>query len=90
MTARPCVRVPGALWRRTLDGALVLPPGADEPFALTPTAAAVWESLAEPRDADALVDELADRFDVERQRAAAEIRGLLDDLEARGAVRCLV
>jgi hypothetical protein len=85
---RRCARVPGALWRRTLDGALVWLPGASTPLDLTPIAAVIWAELAEPRDVEALIASLAPRFGTDHARVAAEVHALLDDLQARGAVRC--
>lgn len=53
---------------------------------LNETGAAVWEALAQPRAFDELVDDLAARFEADREVIAADVRELLDDLQERGLV----
>lgn len=53
---------------------------------LNRVAAFVWEELAEPRTGAALVEALVERFEVERERAEADVLELLETLLAVKAV----
>lgn len=81
------VRNPEVLWREVADGVVLLPPGTDEPFALTDSGAAVWDLLATPVDIDTAVTQLATAYQVAPEVVGASVGPLLDDLRRRDAVR---
>ena len=85
-TSRRLRRSQGVVWRRTMDGIVVLPADADEPIALLGPAASVWEMLAEPLTAAELVAALASHYGVAPDRVTSEIRATLDGLVRRGAL----
>jgi hypothetical protein len=77
------------LWRRTLDGVLVL--GASEPaepVALRGPAADIWELLAQPETVAALGAALADGYGVPVERIAPEVQRAVDALAEVGALCC--
>jgi len=47
----------------------------------------IWQMLAEPQSAGALVDRLVEEFDVERERCREETKQFLGELISRGLVR---
>jgi hypothetical protein len=55
-------------------------------FSLTPTAATVWEALAEWATTAAVVDRVLEQYDVEREAAAQDILELLSQLREIGAL----
>lgn len=55
-------RHPGALWRRTFDRTVVLPPGSDEPLHLAGTAEQIWLLLEAPESVEGLTRVLAAVF----------------------------
>lgn len=63
--------------RRTVESPL---------FALTPTAAALWDRLHDWTDADGLVDLIVERFEVDRDQAAHDVSDFLEQLKSIGAV----
>ncbi|WP_198374611.1 pyrroloquinoline quinone biosynthesis peptide chaperone PqqD [Neoroseomonas rubea] len=50
------------------------------------TALEVLRMVDGARDLDAIIDGLAEKFDAPREVIAGDVRGLLDDLVARGAL----
>jgi hypothetical protein len=80
------VHSPRALWRRTTRGMLLLTDALEEPRALTPTAAALWECFDEARTADDAAERLATSFGIDVARARTEIAPVVDDLVALGAL----
>jgi hypothetical protein len=78
-------RRPDALWRRSLDGVVVLPDG-EAPVALEGTGPALWDLLAEAHDIDALAQELAGEHRADAAVVAADIEPVLEQLEAAGAL----
>ena len=83
------VRRRDVLWRRLLDGAVLLPVEAAEPFVLDAPGAAVWSILDEDEPL-ALADAaavLAEASGESVARIAADIEPLLEQLEELGAVR---
>lgn len=56
-------------------------------FALTPTGVAVWQRMDRWTSLDELTGHLAQRFDVERDVASADIRNFLEQLDTIGALR---
>jgi Coenzyme PQQ synthesis protein D (PqqD) len=82
-------RAERVLWRRTLDGVVVLPvhrPAAARPVALTGSAAGIWDLLAEPMTAADLVAALAATYGVHEERVADEVGGALETLLELGAL----
>jgi hypothetical protein len=79
-------RRPDALWRRSLDAVVVLPPGTGEPVTLGVTGPEVWELLAEWRTLDDLAALLAELHEADPVAVAADVMPLLDELIALGAV----
>ena len=79
-------RSQGVVWRRTMDGVVVLPAHAEEPIALLGPAASVWELLAQPLTAAELVAGLADRYGLAPEHVTSEINATLDGLLRRGAL----
>jgi hypothetical protein len=80
-------RAEGTLWRRLLDGVLVLAPDAHEPFVLQPPADLIWQLLDEPIDPDDLDALLLEQFaDADPVRLLDDVHRFIDDLVASGAV----
>ena len=71
-------RNPAALWRRSLDGVVLLAPGADEPIVLSGGGPAVWEGLAEPITLDGLVEDLARAHRADLDAVRRDVRSLID------------
>jgi hypothetical protein len=60
----------------------------DEPlYALTPTGALLWDSLAEWRTVEQLGDALASEYDVTREQAILDARDFLEQLTQLQAVQ---
>jgi hypothetical protein len=77
------------LWRRTLDGVVVLmADDASEPVALRGPAAEIWELLAVPTSLADLTMALADEYGVAADQIRADVRGAVDDLSGLGALCC--
>lgn len=53
---------------------------------LNPVAARIWELLAAPIDADALVNQLVTEFAVAPNQCAGEVVAFLAELRARGLI----
>jgi hypothetical protein len=77
---------------RRIGGEYVLVPLAgrgadlDSILNLNPVAACVWEQLDGARPGSAIVDAIVERFEVERERAEADVLELLETLVAVKAV----
>lgn len=56
-------------------------------FSLTPTAAVIWEALAEWMTTDGLVDRIVSDYDVERDQAKDDVVVLLAQLREIGALQ---
>lgn len=87
-TATAWCRAESVLWRRTLDGVVVLPASGGDPVALRGPAATIWELLAHPRSTSDLVATLADMYGVRAEQVANDVGGALDVLLELGAL-CL-
>jgi hypothetical protein len=74
------------LWRRVVDGVLILPRGAEQPVLLTGSGVALWDELTEPAPFDELVARLALAHRVERELAAADLDPVIEDLVDRGVL----
>jgi hypothetical protein len=55
-------------------------------YGLTGAGARIWELVQTPRTIDEILTAITAEFDVDRQRAAADLDALLADLQARGLV----
>ena len=57
-------------------------------YTLNPTGVFVWERMVERGGADAaaLVDDLLDAFDVDREQAASDVGTLLEELKSEGLI----
>ena len=86
----PWCRAEPVLWRRTLDGVVLLEARAEaEPVVLRGPAAAIWELLAQPMDDADLVATLATSYGVDRARVAPDVAVALATLADLGALqRC--
>ena len=78
------MRAAGALWRRGDFGVVVLGARRANPVTLSGTGVALWELLEQPRGRGELVDDLATRFGVDRDRVMVDVGPVLDDLLAGG------
>ena len=74
------------LRRHLLDGALLLPDGADEPISLNSSAAEIWESLQQPTSTETVVTTLAARHGLATDELRDEVTQAIDGLVAVGAV----
>jgi Coenzyme PQQ synthesis protein D (PqqD) len=74
------------LWRRSLDGVLLLPSGAEEPLTLAGTGPEMWELLAEPISMPDLTRELATRYETDAATVEADLAPVLDHLVAIQAI----
>jgi Coenzyme PQQ synthesis protein D (PqqD) len=78
---------------RRIAGELFLVPVAGDlanmqrMFALTSVAEFIWERLDGRRSVGFIIEEVASRFDVERERAESDMREFVDELAAAGLVR---
>ena len=85
-TVRWC-RSARVVWRRTLDGVIVLPIlEAAEPIALRGSAADIWDLLAEPMTSEDLVAVLAATHGVSAMSVAVDVDGALVSLSELGAL----
>ncbi len=80
-------RATGTLWRRVLDGVLVLPPGSDELLHITAPGDVVWHLLAEAVTVGDLAEALADFYEVPVPVVRSDIEPVLTALVASGAIR---
>ena len=80
-------RVPAVLWRRQLDGVLVLAPGAEEPIQISVPGDALWLLLAEPSTIHELAEDLADLYGTDESVIRADIQPALAALLNAGAIR---
>ncbi len=53
---------------------------------LNPTARCVWELLSEERSVDELAAAVTERFDVDVDRARADVQTFLDEIAAMGLI----
>lgn len=80
-------RAEGVLWRRAGVGVVALPRAGDDVLFLQGSAAAVWLLLDRPRSFSALVLDLAEEFQVDRETVAADLVPAVDDMLARQLLR---
>jgi hypothetical protein len=79
-------RAETTLWRRTLDGVVVLPADAPAPLVLRGPAARIWELLVQPLTLRELLDAIAAIYAVEGDTVADEIDWAVSQLAAAGAL----
>jgi Coenzyme PQQ synthesis protein D (PqqD) len=79
-------RADTALWRRTLDGVVVLPIDGRAPLALRGPAARIWELLAQPLTIEELLEAIAAIYAVERDAVAGEVGWAVGELADAGAL----
>lgn len=70
---------------RARDRWVVMAP--ERMFVPDETALEVLRLIDGARDADAIIDTLAARFDAPREVIATDVQAMLDDLRARGAIQ---
>jgi len=80
-------RDPQVLWRRIGDGLVVLPPERDACLAVSGAAGLLWELLAEPVDADGLVERMAAETGADPAAVEDQVRMGLQVLAEAGALR---
>jgi hypothetical protein len=80
------VRNAAALWRRTLEGVVVLAAGSDEVELLAPPADEIWSALARPVDIDELAAALASDHAASADVVLADVERFVEQLVVRGLV----
>jgi len=84
---RRWVADPGQVSSRVEGETVILHMPSGTYFGLDRVGTHVWDLLAQPRTLEELRDAVVARFEVEPERAEADLRALLADLEANGLVR---
>jgi len=85
------VRDEAVLWRRVVDGVLLLPPESDDLMLLIGSGGEIWHALERPLSMADLAGLLAARYDVTAQQLLSQVLpSTLDELERRRAVRRVV
>ena len=90
MTPRRYRRHPESLWRYSLRGVVVCPPGTDVSHVVGKPGDVVWSLLDRPTSVAALAADLAAAFDAPLEEIDHDVQALLDQLAAIGAVQMLV
>ncbi len=90
MTPRRYRRHPQSLWRYSLRGVLVCPPGTDVSHLVGTPGDVVWSLLDRPASVGALAADLAAAFDAPVEEIGHDVQTLLDELTAIGAVQLLL
>jgi hypothetical protein len=80
-------RNPAVLWRKVLDGVLLLAPGQHEPVHITTPGDLLWDGLASPATPAELAHRLAERHDAPEHVIRTDIEGVLLVLIEIGAIR---
>lgn len=71
-------------WRLVDDEVIALDLRTSRYLGLNPTAALLWQRLAAGVTEAALIDEVTQAFEVDREQAAADVTTFLNDVENRG------
>jgi hypothetical protein len=79
-------RADTTLWRRTLDGVVVLPIDTPAPLVLRGPAARIWELLAQPLTIQELLEAIAAIYAVESDAVASEVGWAVGKLADAGAL----
>ena len=77
------LRTDGVPWQQIDDEIVVLDAQRSVYLAANPSGALLWRALADGTTRDALVERLAEAFDLDRERAGADTDAFLADLRAR-------
>jgi Coenzyme PQQ synthesis protein D (PqqD) len=80
------LRAESTLWRRTLDGVVVLPFDAPEPLVLRGPAASIWELLEQPMTRSELIDAIVTIYAVERDEVDDDVSAAVATLVDAGAL----
>jgi len=80
------LRAESTLWRRTLDGVVVLPFDAPEPLVLRGPAASIWELLEQPMTRSELIDAIVTMYAVGSGEVDADVSGAVATLVDAGAL----
>ena len=80
---------PDVLARRLPGGAVLVHMRTNRIFELNETGARIWELLSEGLDRQGLLNRLVEEFDVDSDRAAAEMGAVLDQLGREGLVNAI-
>ena len=79
-------RAESTLWRRTLDGVVVLPVDHPTPLALRGPAAGIWDLLAAPMTLPELLDAISRAYGVDGATVADEVAEAVATLAEAGAL----
>lgn len=79
-------RAEAALWRRSADAVVVLPPGTGEAFTLRGSGSALWDVLAQASTVHEAAGALGAMFERPAETIALEIEPVLQELVRRKAV----
>ena len=79
---------PDVAWLGDRERAVLLPLDRLEelPLVLIGSSAAIWHAVDGARDADAVVETVANAFDLSPEAVEDDVRAFLDDLAARGLI----
>jgi hypothetical protein len=80
------VRRGDVLWRATLNGVLIRPPGADEVVKLAGTGLALWAELEQPTHFSDLCASLAAGHRADPNQIAADLMPVIVDLVERAVM----
>jgi Coenzyme PQQ synthesis protein D (PqqD) len=79
-------RAPDVLWRRTFDRVILLGLADREVQTLLGTGVDVWDLLSVARSVESMTEVLSDRYGADADVVRSDVAGLVDRLEAAGAV----
>ena len=71
------------------DMVIILPPGEPQPVQLSGTGAALWDVLAEPVGLDHAATLLAEEYNADVDRVAADLVPIFEDLSRLGIIQAV-
>lgn len=80
------LRTEGLTWQVVDESVVVLDLGGSVYLRLNGSGRTLWERLSDGCTEDELVDALVERYDVDRDRATADVTGFLADLRNRDLI----
>lgn len=80
-------REPTVLWRRSLDGVVVLGPDAGDPIRITWPGSEIWDLLSEPVSVEEVARLLVERYGGNLEDVRVDTGAVLDRLAEAGAVK---
>ena len=80
------LRADSLFWRQVGGEVVALDATASRYFAANPTAAALWQRLADGATETELVDALCERYRVSRETATADVAAFVGELAERGTL----